>query len=111
MAWWGWLLLAWLAVAVVLAVVLGRAIRTAERHELGTDRPDERPPGPGRADDRPWEVLLAHDFPVRDSPVHGGPVHDVPPGEIRPDGVPASCETPPGRRRGRTPRIRRRRAP
>jgi hypothetical protein len=40
-AWWVWLLLGWAALASVAAVVLGMAIRTAERRDLGQDRPEE----------------------------------------------------------------------
>jgi hypothetical protein len=42
-AWWVWLLLMWPLLATVSAVVLGRAIRTAERRDLGLDRPDDLP--------------------------------------------------------------------
>jgi hypothetical protein len=40
-AWWAWLLLVWAVLAVVGAVVLGRAIRMADRRDLGQDRPGE----------------------------------------------------------------------
>jgi hypothetical protein len=49
-AWWAWLLLVWAVVAVVGAVVLGRAIRMADRRERGEARQgpagsDEAVPG------------------------------------------------------------------
>jgi hypothetical protein len=37
MAWWGWVLIGWPALAVAVAFPLGLAIRTADRHELGAD--------------------------------------------------------------------------
>jgi hypothetical protein len=40
-AWWAWLLLSWAVLAVVCGVVLGRAIRMADRRDLGQDRPGE----------------------------------------------------------------------
>jgi hypothetical protein len=39
--WWAWLLLAWAVLAVGGAVVLGMAIRTAERRDLGQDRSED----------------------------------------------------------------------
>ncbi len=98
-AWWGWLLLAWLVFAVVLAIGLGGVIRTAEGHERGGDGADERLPAPDRAHERSGEGT-----PVREVPVHG-----VPRGRVRPGGGTPSCEAP-GRTPGRTPRSRRRRA-
>ncbi|SFP13298.1 hypothetical protein SAMN05660464_2161 [Geodermatophilus dictyosporus] len=47
MPWWGWVLVTWPVVAVGVAVVVGRAIRVAERRDLGADRPDEVPPSDG----------------------------------------------------------------
>ncbi len=47
MPWWGWVLVAWPVVAVVVGVLIGRAIRAAERRDLGTDPPDESPPPDG----------------------------------------------------------------
>ncbi|SDC38071.1 hypothetical protein SAMN05660690_1191 [Geodermatophilus telluris] len=44
MPWWGWVLVAWPVVALVVAVVLGRLIRMADRRDLKGDRPDEDPP-------------------------------------------------------------------
>lgn len=39
--WWGWVLLVgWSAVAVVMGIVLGRVIRTAEQREVGRRRED-----------------------------------------------------------------------
>jgi hypothetical protein len=35
MAWWGWVLIGWMIVAVVVALPLGLAIREADRRELG----------------------------------------------------------------------------
>ncbi len=48
MPWWVWALVVWGALAPLLGVVLGRAIRTAEWRELRCDRPpaeqeDEEP--------------------------------------------------------------------
>jgi hypothetical protein len=40
-AWWAWLLLVWAVLAVLGALVLGRAIRMADRRDLGQDRPAE----------------------------------------------------------------------
>lgn len=40
MAWWVWVLVGWVTLASGAGVVLGLAIRTAERRELGEDRPD-----------------------------------------------------------------------
>ena len=48
MPWWGWVLVAWPVVAIVVAVLIGRAIRAAERRDLGADRPDETPPSDAR---------------------------------------------------------------
>ncbi len=45
MPWWGWVLVTWPVVAGGVAVVLGRAIRVAERRDRGADRPGEEPPG------------------------------------------------------------------
>ncbi|PRY36600.1 hypothetical protein LY71_12521 [Geodermatophilus tzadiensis] len=47
MPWWGWVLVAWPVVAVVVGVFIGHAIRAAERRELDADRPDEPPPPDG----------------------------------------------------------------
>ncbi len=41
MQWWVWALLVWGVLALALGVVIGRAIRTAERREIGRDRADE----------------------------------------------------------------------
>jgi hypothetical protein len=38
--WWAWLLLAWVVLAAGGAVVLGKAIRMADRRDLGVDRPE-----------------------------------------------------------------------
>jgi hypothetical protein len=40
-AWWVWLLVVWALVAVGGGVALGMAIRTAERRDLGHDRPED----------------------------------------------------------------------
>ncbi|PRY48129.1 hypothetical protein LY71_11015 [Geodermatophilus tzadiensis] len=46
MLWWIWLLLMWSALALVLGVVLGGVIRTADRREVGANRgADEQPRG------------------------------------------------------------------
>ncbi|MGY1652022.1 hypothetical protein [Geodermatophilus sp. SYSU D01119] len=37
MPWWAWVLVIWVAVAVVAALVLGAAIRIADRHEATDD--------------------------------------------------------------------------
>jgi flagellar biosynthesis/type III secretory pathway M-ring protein FliF/YscJ len=45
--WWVWALVVWGVLALALGVVVGRAIRTAERRELGredTDEEDEKRP-------------------------------------------------------------------
>ncbi|WP_158544902.1 hypothetical protein [Blastococcus sp. TF02-09] len=43
MAWWAWLLLGWSLLACVLAVVLGRALRTSEdRDRVRRGLPDRR---------------------------------------------------------------------
>jgi hypothetical protein len=53
MAWWGWLLLAWALVAVLVALGMGAAARTIKREEQAASavRPPEVPveplPGPG----------------------------------------------------------------
>jgi hypothetical protein len=39
-SWWVWVLIAWGALAVGIAVVVGSGIRAAERKELGHDRRD-----------------------------------------------------------------------
>lgn len=43
MSWWVWVLVAWVVLAAVAAVVIGLGIRSADRRELGGDRPDEPP--------------------------------------------------------------------
>jgi hypothetical protein len=48
-AWWGWLLVAWVLLAAVAAVVLGRLIRTAERRDRSEDRIGDAPD-----DGDPW---------------------------------------------------------
>lgn len=63
MAWWAWLLLVWAVLAVASAVVLGRAIRMADRRELGQHQPGEEA-GSGEA-------------VPRHSPVSGG-LRDMP---------------------------------
>ena len=40
--WWLWVLLVWGALAVVVGILIGLAIRTAERREFGEGRTDER---------------------------------------------------------------------
>ena len=42
MPWWVWALVVWGVLALALGVVLGRAIRTAERREIGRDRVPEQ---------------------------------------------------------------------
>jgi hypothetical protein len=37
-AWWAWLALVWLLLAVAGGLVVGRAIRIADRHEVCPDR-------------------------------------------------------------------------
>ena len=46
MPWWAWVLVAWVVLAVVAALVLGAAIRTADRHESADDEPGEEVDGP-----------------------------------------------------------------
>jgi hypothetical protein len=46
--WWVWVLLVWSALAVVLGVVLGRMLRTAEQRESGRGREAD-----GRASEDP----------------------------------------------------------
>lgn len=41
MPWWVWALVVWGVLALALGIVVGRAIRTAERRELGREPADE----------------------------------------------------------------------
>ncbi|MFW3169676.1 hypothetical protein [Geodermatophilus sp. CPCC 206100] len=40
-AWWVWLLVGWVLLAVLTGVVLGMVIRAAERRDLGRDRSED----------------------------------------------------------------------
>ncbi|MGR7024918.1 hypothetical protein [Geodermatophilus sp. URMC 62] len=63
MPWWGWVLVTWPVVAVVVALALGGTIRLAERRELSADRPDEDPPTEVRRN----AVRLVENLPDRTS--------------------------------------------
>ncbi|MGY2084332.1 hypothetical protein [Blastococcus sp. SYSU DS0539] len=41
MSWWGWLLVGWAIASVAGSIVVGMAIRTADRRDLRRDRADE----------------------------------------------------------------------
>ncbi|MBN1097674.1 hypothetical protein JKP76_17550 [Blastococcus sp. TML/C7B] len=44
MSWWVWVLIGWALLAATAAVVLGLAIRNADRRELGDRDVDPEPP-------------------------------------------------------------------
>lgn len=58
MAWWGWVLVGWTGLSVVLALVLGRAIRVADAREVDLDAPSAAAV-PGRARRRIPVPLIA----------------------------------------------------
>ena len=60
MAWWAWLLVAWVLVGVAVALVLARAIRLADRRDRHADRPIEGRSGDG----------VSHTPPTEGGPVH-----------------------------------------
>ncbi|MBM7806984.1 hypothetical protein JOD57_002821 [Geodermatophilus bullaregiensis] len=74
MVWWGWLLLAWVVIAVVVGMGLGMVVRAAEGRELGHDRARVFPPDVFRGDGRPPDESPPGRSPPDEPPGVSGPL-------------------------------------